>query len=386
MGLQVKGGVWTNEEDVALRAAVMKFGARDQWDKIASLFPRKNKHLCKSRWDNWIDPRIKKTDWDSAEDKRLLKASIVFSNRWHQIAGYVNQGQEMHRTAPQCLERYSHLTGKAGGASTDPTDHLPLEALPAKATEAIDPESDMMLELRARQSAGQAVGGARRVTKAHEIDYAVEVPYQMTAPEGEFETGQAPLPQPTRKARPRPEDELQAEPDSPEAAPAPPRRQTRKALSLELAGSDAPGGQGRSARVVHTGGWGERATVERVTVARTPEECMAEAEALIMAGVGEVDPIPPLAPARGNIDPGHMVREAVRLAGISQTAEKKVREMITGLMGDHAASRARLCDARGRRDEAKRRLAVLEAQREGETEAGRTRVATLQGKLATCSR
>ena len=67
----VKGGMWTNVEDEILKAAIAKYGL-NQWSRVSSLLTRKNAKQCKLRWQEWLDPRIKKLDWSPEEDKRLL--------------------------------------------------------------------------------------------------------------------------------------------------------------------------------------------------------------------------------------------------------------------------------------------------------------------------
>ena len=65
----IKGGVWKNSEDEILKAAVMKYG-KQQWARVASLLNRKSAKQCKARWNEWLDPSIKKLeDWSREEDE-----------------------------------------------------------------------------------------------------------------------------------------------------------------------------------------------------------------------------------------------------------------------------------------------------------------------------
>lgn len=80
----MKGGAWKNSEDEILKAAVMKYG-KTEWARIASLLPRKTPKQCKARWEEWLDPRIKKTEWTREEDEKLMHLAKVLSGQWRTI-------------------------------------------------------------------------------------------------------------------------------------------------------------------------------------------------------------------------------------------------------------------------------------------------------------
>ena len=46
-------------QDEILKCAVMKYG-KNQWARISSLLVRKSAKQCKARWNEWLDPSIKK--------------------------------------------------------------------------------------------------------------------------------------------------------------------------------------------------------------------------------------------------------------------------------------------------------------------------------------
>ncbi|KAJ3110202.1 Pre-mRNA-splicing factor cef1 [Phlyctochytrium bullatum] len=106
MRVLVKGGVWKNTEDEILKAAVMKYG-KNQWARISSLLTRKTPKQCKSRWFEWLDPSIKKTEWSKEEDEKLLHLAKLMPTQWRTIAPIVG------RTPYQCLERYQRLLDEA---------------------------------------------------------------------------------------------------------------------------------------------------------------------------------------------------------------------------------------------------------------------------------
>ncbi|KAG7823338.1 hypothetical protein KL919_004214 [Ogataea angusta] len=100
--IYVKGGVWTNVEDAILKAAISKYGL-NQWARVSSLLEKKTAKQCKMRWQEWLDPRIKKIEWTKEEDQRLLELVRLRPNQWSSVSMLMN------RTANQCIERYQQL-------------------------------------------------------------------------------------------------------------------------------------------------------------------------------------------------------------------------------------------------------------------------------------
>jgi hypothetical protein len=106
MRILIKGGVWKNTEDEILKSAVMKYG-KCQWARVASLLTRKSAKQCKARWYEWLDPSIKKTEWNRDEEEKLLHLAKLLPNQWRTIAPIVG------RTAGQCIEHYEKLLDQA---------------------------------------------------------------------------------------------------------------------------------------------------------------------------------------------------------------------------------------------------------------------------------
>lgn len=140
----VKGGMWTNVEDEILKAAIAKYGL-NQWSRVSSLLTRKNAKQCKLRWQEWLDPRIKKSDWSPEEDRKLLNLAKLRPNQWSSISLLLN------RTTNQCIERYQELltdfTG-IGGADENAKDGASSLLLTGNAE-----------STGARNSAGSSLGG-----------------------------------------------------------------------------------------------------------------------------------------------------------------------------------------------------------------------------------
>ena len=109
----LRGGVWKNTEDEILKAAIMKYG-KTEWARVASLLPKKSAKQCKARWQEWLDPSIKKTEWTRQEDEKLLHLAKLMPTQWRTIAPMVG------RTAMQCLQRYEQLLEAVPTARTVP--------------------------------------------------------------------------------------------------------------------------------------------------------------------------------------------------------------------------------------------------------------------------
>lgn len=227
MRVLIKGGIWKNSEDEVLKAAVMKYGL-NQWARISSLLVRKSSKQCKARWYEWLDPSIKKIEWNREEDEKLLHMAKILPNQWRSIGPIVG------RTPAQCLERYEYLLTQAqqqeGGSFDVHAEAKKLQAgdfatsaesKPAK-PDPVDMDADekeMLSEARARlantkgkkakrkarekqlQEARRlaalqkrreltmaGIGNIERKRRQHWIDYNKEIPFHQRAPKGLYDT------------------------------------------------------------------------------------------------------------------------------------------------------------------------------------------------------
>ncbi|GAV02329.1 hypothetical protein RvY_12912 [Ramazzottius varieornatus] len=175
----IKGGIWRNTEDEILKAAVMKYG-KNQWSRIASLLHRKTAKQCKTRWYEWLDPSIKKTEWSREEEEKLLHLAKLMPTQWRTIAPIVG------RTAAQCLEHYEYLLDQAQKKSEgvedegiDPRKLRPGEIDPNPETKPARPdpkdmdedELEMLSEARARLANTQGKK-AKRKAREKQLDEA----------------------------------------------------------------------------------------------------------------------------------------------------------------------------------------------------------------------
>ncbi|KAJ4353255.1 Pre-mRNA-splicing factor cef1 [Didymosphaeria variabile] len=234
-----KVGQWSNVEDEVLKAAISKYGL-NQWARCASLLAKKTAKQCKARWNEWLDPSIKKTEWSREDDEKLLTMAKLLPTQWRTIAPIVG------RTATQCLERYQKLldeqesresgdlslAGPEGGESAAPTAEdvrrlrpgevdAYAEARPAR-PDAIDmdeEDKEMLSEARARlanvsgkkakrKARERQLEESRRIAllqkrrelkasginikitpkKGNHIDYNADVPLEREVPAGFYDT------------------------------------------------------------------------------------------------------------------------------------------------------------------------------------------------------
>ncbi|KAF1996848.1 hypothetical protein P154DRAFT_525278 [Amniculicola lignicola CBS 123094] len=234
-----KVGQWSNVEDEVLKAAISKYGL-NQWARCASLLAKKTSKQCKARWNEWLDPNIKKTEWSREDDEKLLTMAKLLPTQWRTIAPIVG------RTATQCLERYQKLldeqesrertdlglAGPEGGESAAPTGEdvrrlragevdAYAESRPARpdAVDMDEEDKEMLSEARARlanvsgkkakrkarerqleESRRLALLQKRRELKAaginikitpkkgNHIDYNADVPLEKEVPSGFYDT------------------------------------------------------------------------------------------------------------------------------------------------------------------------------------------------------
>eukprot|EP00978_Attheya_sp_CCMP212_P002435 scaffold4964_cov47-Attheya_sp.AAC.3 len=170
----IKGGVWKNSEDEILKAAVMKYG-KQQWARVASLLNRKSAKQCKARWNEWLDPMVKKVEWSRQEDEKLLHLAKLMPAQWRTIGPLVGG-----RTAVQCVERYETLLdqaatgggedeeGASAGASTRKLRPGEIDPHPETKPARPDPidmdedEIEMLQEARARLANTQGKKAKRK--------------------------------------------------------------------------------------------------------------------------------------------------------------------------------------------------------------------------------
>jgi pre-mRNA-splicing factor CDC5/CEF1 len=228
----MKGSIWKNTEDEILKACVMKYGP-NQWSRISSLIVRKSAKECKARWYEWLDPRIKKTEWTREEEEKLLYLAKIFPSQWRTIAPRIG------RTAAQCIDHYERLLDQAQGKDeldeNDPRKLRPGEIDPNPETKPPRPdpihmdedEKEMLQTARARLANTRGKKAKRKLRekqleqakrtsalqkkrelkaagiefmikrKIRGVDYNAEVPFERKIPQGRHDIEDEVPPEPT---------------------------------------------------------------------------------------------------------------------------------------------------------------------------------------------
>ncbi|TFK43183.1 hypothetical protein BDQ12DRAFT_661894 [Crucibulum laeve] len=119
-GLPRQRHTWTPESDNKLAEAVERFGI-DNWPVVATYV---SEHVtatqCQGRYNNTINPAIKKGLWTGEEDARLRKAVASYGNSWIDVAAMMPG-----RTNDQCRERWTdHLSIGTKSGWTDDEDKV----------------------------------------------------------------------------------------------------------------------------------------------------------------------------------------------------------------------------------------------------------------------
>ncbi|KAI8811989.1 hypothetical protein BJ742DRAFT_768563 [Cladochytrium replicatum] len=97
---------WSQEEDLLLRHAVSIHGTVGKWSLVASMVPGRTPIQCSTRWLGALNPTIHKGKWASSEDATLLAAYAELTADpehppWNKIAERIPG-----RTPVQCIARY----------------------------------------------------------------------------------------------------------------------------------------------------------------------------------------------------------------------------------------------------------------------------------------
>ncbi|OPB44764.1 hypothetical protein A0O28_0089020 [Trichoderma guizhouense] len=106
----IKKGEWSPSEDTQLRDAFEQFGAR--WVQVSRYIKTRSADQCAARWQNYLDPNIKRQKWSHDEDLRLLQAHSAHGSNWKMIQMH----ELMDRSLQDIRNRYV-FTGGSGVAS-----------------------------------------------------------------------------------------------------------------------------------------------------------------------------------------------------------------------------------------------------------------------------
>lgn len=98
---------WTAAEDAKLKRLVAEHG--NKWADVARCMDGRTDQQCMGRWRRHLDPEIKRTEWSTQEDRRLMELHREHENDWSSIAREIS-----NRTPQQCRARFfqARFTGR----------------------------------------------------------------------------------------------------------------------------------------------------------------------------------------------------------------------------------------------------------------------------------
>ena len=86
-------GPWRPDEDEKLRIWVQDHGA-NHWSDCAKQIPGRNGKQCRERWNNALNPDLKKGNWTYKEDLKIIELYFQLGGKWSQMIPYLNGRSE----------------------------------------------------------------------------------------------------------------------------------------------------------------------------------------------------------------------------------------------------------------------------------------------------
>ena len=80
-------GRWSEEEDVKLKMLLEKFG--NSWTYISKVMGTRSSRQIRNRYDENLNPHVKKSKFSQSEDKLILQLHNVFNNNWSKYLNYL---------------------------------------------------------------------------------------------------------------------------------------------------------------------------------------------------------------------------------------------------------------------------------------------------------
>lgn len=93
----IKKSAWTTAEDALLVHLYNIHGPK--WSFIARQIEGRTDDACSKRYNEALDPNLKRDEWTSDEDERLLQAHVEIGGKWKEI------GLKLQRSSLACRNR-----------------------------------------------------------------------------------------------------------------------------------------------------------------------------------------------------------------------------------------------------------------------------------------
>lgn len=100
------------EEDAKLLNLVQQYGAKN-WIKISQLMETRNPRQCRERYNNYINPNLRKDEWKKEEDDLIEEKVLEFGPKWNKISKFFdNRSDYSIRNRWMMLERHKAKSKK----------------------------------------------------------------------------------------------------------------------------------------------------------------------------------------------------------------------------------------------------------------------------------
>ncbi|KAI3816661.1 hypothetical protein L1987_16364 [Smallanthus sonchifolius] len=121
LGVAVKKGPWTPEEDQKLLSYIQQFG-HGSWRSLpAKAGLKRCGKSCRLRWTNYLRPDIKRGKFSLDEERTIIQLHALLGNRWSTIAAHLPK-----RTDNEIKNYWnSHIKKRMTKMGIDPMTHKP---------------------------------------------------------------------------------------------------------------------------------------------------------------------------------------------------------------------------------------------------------------------
>jgi hypothetical protein len=109
---------FSKDENDALISAVERIGT-SSWAEVAFLVDSRNAKQCRERWQHYLGPAQNLSNWNEAEEARLVQLQSEFGNKWKTIALHFPG-----RSAATVKNHYLSLQRKDEGRSKPNSPHF----------------------------------------------------------------------------------------------------------------------------------------------------------------------------------------------------------------------------------------------------------------------
>lgn len=76
---------WTHHEDKLIAQMVRRHGENGKWNSVAAQMPGRTAKQCRDRWQNHLNPNLKRSNWTEDEDRTIMEMHKRIGTRWSEM-------------------------------------------------------------------------------------------------------------------------------------------------------------------------------------------------------------------------------------------------------------------------------------------------------------